>query len=36
MVQLNVTDYVAITNKITPDIGYEIEDEKYHTWQITN
>ncbi|CAG8593470.1 11520_t:CDS:2, partial [Scutellospora calospora] len=27
---------VAITNKIIPNLGYEIEDDKYHTWQITN
>ncbi|CAG8491668.1 11950_t:CDS:2, partial [Dentiscutata heterogama] len=34
MTNANV-DYQAIANNIMPDLGYEIEDFQYHTWQIT-
>jgi ubiquitin carboxyl-terminal hydrolase 7 len=33
---LYTTDLEALANKIMPELGCEIEDFKYHTWNVTN
>ncbi|RHZ60946.1 hypothetical protein Glove_350g9 [Diversispora epigaea] len=33
---LAVNEYDAIANKIMPDLGQEIEDFKYYTWQVNS
>ncbi|CAG8620867.1 1600_t:CDS:10 [Paraglomus brasilianum] len=31
----NVTDFEAFANKIMPNLGYDVEDFKWHTWHVT-